>query len=100
MSGKIYVQKASSELETDVKEIVKFWETKQSSQTWMSSKEHYDCLYGEFFKLAEVIVSIPDSALVDDKKRREIARARIAALLGGALNCFFVETEVNSEDGI
>jgi hypothetical protein len=93
MSGKTLVKKASSELETDVKELIKFWETKQSSNTWMSSKEHYDALHGEFFRQAEIIVSIPDPALVDDKKRREIARTRIAALLGGALNCFFAEED-------
>ncbi len=91
-SNRRLVETASSVDEIDIKEIAKYWEAKQTSQTWMSSKDNFDCIFNEFMKSADIIAGVADPATLDEKKRREIARSRFAAILWRGLQCFAIKT--------
>lgn len=88
-AGRSIVEKAETESQIDSRELTKLWETKQAGQTWVSSKEHFDHLFKEFYNSAEIISGTLESVTIEERKRKEIARERIAAVLDCGLKSLY-----------
>jgi hypothetical protein len=99
-TGRDLVLVAQNENQIDVKELAKYWEAKQTSQIWMSSKDHFDSIFREFVNSAHIIAGVEDESALDDKKRREIARIRFAAILGRGLRCFIPGAGIDKQLGV
>ncbi|MFT6862294.1 MAG: hypothetical protein ACJAVK_000851 [Akkermansiaceae bacterium] len=74
--------------------LEKIWRTKQASSEWANSYDHYQSLYKEFVKSADIIKGVEDGD-IDDQARAKAGRDRIVEVLGCCLKCFTPQEDVD-----
>ncbi len=86
-------QEADSTLSPE--QLERVWKTKQAGTEWPGSFDYYEMLLKEFGRSADVINGISDASALSDKKRLEIARSRLTAMLKTGLTPFFNSTQAS-----
>lgn len=71
-----------------IKDALNILATKKATSDWPKCCDYYQNLFSEFAKYAHIIAGIQDSTDLDDKQRKEIARARTLAMISELLKSF------------
>jgi len=98
----LVLETEDNEATVSPEQLEKLWRTKQAGTEWPGSYDYYEVIFREFVKSADVVAGIVDASRLTPEKCREIARARIKALLRVGLMPFYANaqppaTEVDDE---